>query len=363
MKEKDPLHGIGCPNCGGRVPVPEGQMIVRCPYCDLRSLVKGERGMRRYQVPERIQRQDPHQVLRSFFSKNLAIARNATRQAQVTESFLVYLPFWTVWGRAAAWAFGQKKVGSGDHTRYEPREIRIVQEMTWNGAACDVGEFGVNQVPLLNQELDPFDSEALHSAGMVFEPVGSFAEALATAEKQFQDQVRRRAKLDRLSQLFVRFFRRRLGLVYYPLWVIRYLYRERAFQIVVDCYTGQVLYGKAPGNTLYRAAVLVAGMAVGAFLAVDVSTFFLTQMSSDDGLGGVGVGLILFLAGLGTMFAAYRAFRYGEEFEYRSARAKGVGAILPGFENPLETITTSLDSAGLGTIQVKDLEKWINRLS
>ena len=80
-----------------------------------------------------------------------------SRRAQLEEAFLVYLPFWTVWSRAAAWAFGQEKVGSGDRARYEPREVRVVQEMTWNGAACDVGEFGVNQVPLSDGSLEPFD--------------------------------------------------------------------------------------------------------------------------------------------------------------------------------------------------------------
>jgi hypothetical protein len=39
------------------VPIPEGQAVVRCPFCDQRSLVRGERGLRRYQVPQRIERE------------------------------------------------------------------------------------------------------------------------------------------------------------------------------------------------------------------------------------------------------------------------------------------------------------------
>lgn len=351
MSEKETVQGLNCPNCGGVVPIPEGQVIVRCPYCDMRSFVRGERGLRRYQVPGLAQRQNAINVLREFFKKNWAIARDASSQAQLTESFLVYLPFWTVWGRVAAWAFGEERVGSGDHERYEPREVRIVQEITWNGAACDVGEFGVTQVPLADQDMQPFEPNALHNSGMVFEPVNSFSEARDTAESTFQAVIRKRANLDRLSQLFTRIFRRRFGLVYYPLWVLRYLYHGRAFQVVVDGHSGKILYGKAPGNTIYRAARLVGGMAIGSILAIDLP-YLIVSSSSNDSSGSFGFALVLFLAGIGLMYASYRAFRYGEQFEYRSTSAASFQGVLDGMDKPFEMIS-----------QVKDVEKWVRQLS
>jgi hypothetical protein len=140
--------------------------------------------------------------------------------------------------------------------------------------------------------------------------------------------------------------RRRTALVYHPLWVLRYLFRGRAFQVVVDGYSGKVLYGKAPGNTLYRAAVLVLGMACGAFLAIDIPALiaYLTEGEGDI----FWLALILFVAGLGIMAAAYRAFRHGEQYEYRISASSSI----LGLENPLQMITS-----------VKDVEKWIDQLS
>jgi hypothetical protein len=336
------------------VPIPEGQSVVRCPFCEQRSFVKGERGLRRYQVPPKILRENAIEALRRFFSSNMAIARGADRQSQLTEAFLVYLPFWTVWGRIAGWAFGEKKVGSGDNQRYEPREVRLVQEMTWTGAACDVGEFGVNELLLADQELQPFNPETLHNSGMVFEPVNSFSDARQAAENEFQVQINRRAGLDRLSQLFVRSFRRRLGLVYYPLWVLRYLFRGRAFQVVVDGYSGKVLYGKAPGNTIYRAAVLVLGMATGAFLAIDVSSLIIYGLS-DNKDSPVWLAFLALAGGVALMYTAYRRFRYGEQFEYRASKAKAGPLKIPGLDNPLEMINSVTNT--------KDVEEWIKRLS
>ncbi len=330
MSEKEAVQGLSCPNCGGMVPIPEGQVIVRCPYCELRSMVRGERGLMRYQVPDRVDREQAVQAMHKFLSSHRNIAFNASRQASLQEVFLAYLPFWASWARLLGWLFGQERVRDRDHTRYKSREVKFTREVSWNGVACDVGEFGVETLPLTDQPLEPFDPDALHARGMVFEPVGSSSQARYAAEQEFEGRVQSAAHLERLGQVFVRYLRFRMGMVYYPLWVLRYLYRGRAFQVIVDGYSGQVLYGKAPGNTLYRAMVLVGGMLLGAVLAVDASStaFYLATRARGDGgnaLFLIGLGAIA--VGAGMMFSAYRAFRYGEQFEYRRQRPRKVQAL------------------------------------
>jgi hypothetical protein len=325
MKAKEELHGLACPNCGGMVPIPEGQTIVHCPFCDLRSLVRGERGLLRYQVALKIDRKKAEVSLREFLKGNRAIATRAAKDAQITESFLAYLPFWALWSRVLGWVFGEKKVGSGDDARFEPRELKVSEEMSWNGAAADMAEFGVESVQFGIHDLEPFDADDLHADGFVFEPMGSLSDARSSGENFFQERVDELANLDRISQVFVRFLKRRMGLVYFPLWVMRYRFRERTYQVVVDGTSGKVLYGKAPGNTIYRAAMLIGGMALGAFLAVDVSSlviWFATQGDGDDifTLLLVGLGLIGF--GISVMTSAYRRFRHGEIFEYRVQRRR-----------------------------------------
>jgi hypothetical protein len=307
------------------VPIPEGQAIVHCPFCEQRSFVRGERGLRRYQVAQRVDKDKAFAGLRQFLTGHRAIAGDVAKKAELTEIFVAYLPFWAVWAKVLAWVFGQERVGSGDDTRYEPREIKIAEEMHWNGAACDVGEFGVDSLPLTVQQMEPFDPEELHARGMVFEPIGSQSDAQSAADREFHQQVTDQADLDRVAQVFTRLTHRRFGLIYYPLWVLRYLYRGRAFQVVVDGYTGKVLYGKAPGSTLYRAAVLIGGMIAGAFLSIDVSSAIFAaafEMEGDSILALLALGGGAFLAGFGIMFAAYRKFRYGEIYEYRGYRKK-----------------------------------------
>ena len=349
MTAKEITQGLNCPNCGGMVPVPEGQVIVQCPFCALRSLVRGERGLLRYQVPLRVDRQQAIQAMQSFFSSHRNIAAGLSRQASLQEAFVAHLPFWGFWARVLGWVFGEERIRRDNETRYKPKEARFTREVNWTGAACDVGEFGVESLALAEQPLEPFKPEALHASGLVFEPVGSQSQARATAQGEFESRVQDAARMDRIGQVNVRLVRQRMALVYYPLWVLRYLYRKRAFQVVVDGYSGQVLYGKAPGSTFYRAAVLVGGMLLGAFLAVDIAAAAFALGAETGGDGSeffFFFGIAMIAAGIAVMTSAYRAFRHGEQFEYRR---HGRGAAGGSFD--IKEILTQVEGAG----------KWIDR--
>jgi DNA-directed RNA polymerase subunit RPC12/RpoP len=349
LDERDSLHGLACPNCGGMVTIPEGQLIVTCPYCDMRSLVRGERGIQRYQVPRQVDREAAMNAMQRFLKGHQAIARDAAKKAILAEAFLAHLPFWVDWAHVLAWAFGEQRKRRNDRTYYEPREVKVASDMSWNGAACDVGEFGVESVPLGPQPLEAFDPQVLHESGMVFEPVGSSIQAKQMAEGYYKTRVDQQLNLDRINQTFIRFVRQRRGLVYYPLWVLRYLYRGRYFQVVVDAHSGHVLYGKAPGNTLYRAAMLVGGMALGALLAVDASAaaFFVGAKAGGDGSDiFILIGLALLAGGLGLMWQSYRTFRYGEQYEYRKSEKSFLADLLP---------------AKKLIAQIEDMTTWTNR--
>ena len=308
--------GLACPHCQGRLEISEGERIVRCPFCEQRSLVRGERGVLRYQAPRAVGRKRALNVLFEFMS-GLNRAPDLRRTAQLSELFVAYLPFWSVWARVTGWVFGQKRVGSGRNRRYVPREVKVLREMSWNEAACDVGEFGAEVAPLDGQPLRAFVPQALHADGMVFEPVGSPAVPLSKARDYFAAGVRDSARLQRHGWLFVRRLSERIGIVYYPLWVGRYLHRGRAYQVVIDGHRGRVLYGKAPGNRWYRAAALVLGMALGAAILVLGSCLAFGLVARSEDSDSILVLLLPLIGGIGLMAAAYHAFRYGEEIEYR----------------------------------------------
>lgn len=354
------VHGLSCPRCGGIVTVPEGQALIICPYCDQRSAVSAERqdsgGVRRYQVPLKVNREVLEKTFRGFVSGKVQVARDCAVKAEISEMFLVHLPFWAVWGRGVAWAFGQVKVKSDDSYHYEPREKRAVSELSWNAPACEVGDFGVQRVELAGRPLEPFDAAGLHRSGMVFEPVGSTKTALEAARAQFEQEIKSDLEMDRTEQTFVRLTRTRMGLVYYPLWVLRYLYRGRSFQVVVDGYNGEILYGKAPGSVGYRAATLVGGMAIGSVMVVDIPAALMLISTSDEDSPFV-IALMILAAGAALMFGAYRTFRHGEHYEYHRHKA----GVSKNKSSGLEGVLTG--NLSLNNKEIENLVKTFKELS
>ena len=317
----DVITGLTCPNCSGALSVREGQRLVKCPYCNERSLVSGDNGVGRYQVERRVDRDHATQAVRGFWV-GLNRAFDLSRRAQITEVFLAYLPYWRAQGQMAGWLFGEERVGSGKTEHYEPREVQLMQDVDWTGAAGDVAEFGVDSIGLAGTQFKAYDPDALHHEGMVFEPTGSETDAVDSAQKDWEKQAHRQSKLDRVGQTVLHFLRRSLSLVYYPLWVGRYTYRNRAYQVVVDGYSGKVLYGKAPGNIYYRALMLVGGTGLGAFVLVDglaLAVSLIGSSSSHSDSGSLVVLAIPVIAGAALIYGGYRLFRWGEEIEVRNS--------------------------------------------
>lgn len=309
FKPKEQSQGLICPGCSGVVPVAEGMRIVQCPYCSLHSLVQGERGVRRWQVTRRVDRTSAEKSVRGFLS-GMRKARDLSRAAKIEELLLVYLPFWRVEATVAGWIFGRVRK---DKDETKPDEHYVFESMHWNDAAVDVSEFGVHRIVVSRDDLQPFDSQALHAEAMVFEPSESRTDALDEAQAHFEYRSRAAARQTRIHYENIQLLRPEFSLVYFPVWLARYSYRNRVYQVVVDAFNGKVMYGKAPGNTLYRAAALVVGLAVGNLVLVNGTILAAIGLSdSDDGFAAL---LLPIAIGIGLILYGYRQFRYGEEVE------------------------------------------------
>ncbi len=312
--------GLTCPACANTVPVPEGARLVTCPSCRQRLFVQGDRGVRRWQLRRVVTRDQAQQTVLSFFN-GMNKAGDLKRNAQIQELFLMYLPFWRVMAYVAGWRLGRVR---RDKDSTKPIEVEVLEEMQWNDAAMDVSEFGVNHVPLSGKSMEPFDQDRLSAEGMIFEAAESPTDAVAEADTYFQQVARSKKSLSSTYMEKFHLLRQRLSLVYYPLWVARYQYRNRGYQVVVDGINNKVLYGKAPGNILYRAGALVVGMAVGNLLLVHGTAFAFQVMSftSNHDNDGWAILLIPPILGILAIVQGYRSFRYGEEVEQIDREAR-----------------------------------------
>src|SRR5512139_1774534 len=289
--------GLTCPACAHTVPVPEGARLVTCPSCRQRLFVQGDRGVRRWQLRRVVTRDQAQETVTGFFN-GINKAGDLKRQAEIKELFLVYLPFWRMMAYVAGWRLGRVR---RDKDSTKPDEVEVLEEMQRNDAAVDVSEFGVNRVPIAGKNFEPFDQDRLSAEGMIFEATESPTDATAEAAAYFQQAARRKKSLSSTYLEKFHLLRQRFSLVYYPLWVARYQYRSRSYQVVIDGVNNKVLYGKAPGNILYRAGALVLGMAVGNLLLVHGTYFALQILGSTSSKNDKGWAFLLLPPVLGIL--------------------------------------------------------------
>ncbi|HSL19740.1 MAG TPA: hypothetical protein VLB51_17675 [Methylomirabilota bacterium] len=316
------LTGLSCASCGGTVDVAEGRTNVECRFCGTPQAVVGERGVVRLMVLDRVERRQATEAVRDWLGRGIRKDPALRREAKLEEAFLAWFPFVRARLDAIGWVLGtrseRRKRGNRSETVTVPVERAVEREVDLTVPAADMAEFGVHRVSLAGDEILPLDEEALRSRGMVFRPSRSLEEMAGRLRERALEEARRGAGLDRVTFSWLTSVRRRVGLVFYPLWVVRYGFRGRTYQVLVDAEDGSLAYGKAPGNHLYRAACLVAACAGAAFVGTSLLQHLDVLFRSDNALQALAmVGLVL----AGTVYWGYRQFRHGGVVEEGSGLA------------------------------------------
>jgi len=329
MEEKkvEVIKGLMCPSCGGTVELSEGHNVLKCGFCGTSLLVMGDEGVIQYHVKSKVPQDNAKAVVKNWFDK-FDKDRKLKADAQFTEIFLVHIPFWRSLGQVCGWIFGNKiyhetyrdsRGNTRTTTRKEPVERMVMREYIWNKAACDVSEFGVEEVDNsgISGNLEPFDHSAAEKQGMVFEPTFSRTDANLEPEKWMLDQAERSVDVDEILFQKLHSIGRKLSVVYYPLWIIRYKFKERNYQVVVDGLSNKLLYGRAPGSTLFRVSMLIGSLMIGNFVLTTSLKYY---------SGGSNEIIIVFaLAGIALIIFGFMKFRYGGEvIEGKKAGIRGM---------------------------------------
>ncbi len=310
------VQGLRCPSCGGPVSVEEGRTLARCGGCGVSLLVEGMEGHPRYYVPNLINKSEAHQILAKWWRK-WGHAADLRRRAVLEDAFLVYLPFWRVQSKVMGWVFGQQEEPSKKGKRLVNREKEILLTGDFTAPACAIQEFGIRSVCLVGDEIRPLDLESMEREGMVFQPVFPADEAVHRAEERMERQVAGSHRLDVITYENVKTVAQRVCLLYYPLWVMRYRYGERTYQVLIDGEGRKVLSGRAPGNDLVRACLLVGCMGLGNFALTTVGACpYGTE-------GGGQYVWVLLLPCLGLMYWGFEMYRNGGEVTTGEMRKRG----------------------------------------
>jgi hypothetical protein len=330
-----PVEGLTCPNCGGTLEAHLGLRVIRCAFCQTPLLVVSQIGSRRLAVEPKLNASSAIETARRWLTSGWNRDRRLGGEVEFGEALLCFLPFYRVEADCIGVALGTEQrtrtVGSGKRRRTETYEVDVERtvERSFDQTfpALNVSEWGVQKIQLHGDHLVGYERAVLDRLGMVYPPVGSEARVRAAALEQFKLTADPGRGLKRVRFKYLETLRDQLSVVYYPLWLVRYRFRSRSYQILVDAEDGSLAYGKAPGNDLYRALMVVASQAVVLFFA---TTLIQLAGGSTEILGVAAIATLL------VMIWGWRKFRHGgvvvegTGVEKKSVLKSSLGLLLTG---------------------------------
>lgn len=296
--------GLSCPACGGAIKVDEGESVVVCEYCNSTLFIEGDKGVHTIAFRNKIGNESVVSSIGRWWRRGWK-ARDLRKRGNVLECYPIYLPFWSTTLRVAGWICGYEErryTDSKGNVRVQrvPKEEMILRDYLFSEIACDPGDLGIRDLKNFSGERSIEDFEMIPT----FESTTSKDDAVARARTYALGRARSESRVPNITFERVHVFPRKMSMIYYPVWIVRYSYKDRMYMGTVDGVTGQMLSGRAPGDPLFQSLIITAGTSVGGLLAA--AGILLSTVDARITIGAVAGGLII-------LVATYLFFRHGSE--------------------------------------------------
>ncbi|MGD1061017.1 MAG: hypothetical protein ABR879_06135 [Methanomassiliicoccales archaeon] len=301
--------GLSCPACGGALSIEEGENTINCNYCGSTLFVEGDNGVQTIAFKNTITRENAIQVSEAWWHKGWK-ARDLKKTGKIDEVYPIYLPFWSTTVRVAGWVCGyEERTHSGPkgqtYTEKVPKEVMVLNDFRYGEIACDPGDLGIKTLKSSKGERTIGDFDLIPT----FETTTSKDDALEDAKADAITWGRNSAHVPHITFERLHAFPKSMSIIYYPIWVVRYNYRDRMYVDTVDGVTGGILSGRAPGDPLFQSFAMTAGSAVGG-IASGGGILAAALANTSDSYYFAIIGLAV---GLGVLYFTYRFFRHGSE--------------------------------------------------
>jgi len=262
---------IKCPNCDGALNIPKHSSTVVCEYCNTTVNVKsGDILKENYFMKLQYDLEMATEKMYSWGMKQLG-APKGLNQSKVVESKLVFWPFWVVEVEAKANYTGVQKKPD-----FKGRDSQ--RKLSWN-TITETGKLDMEQdifipanpdtphplkeyiIPTKRKEY--FDKDQILEVRGTAEPVQmEQTAAIQKAKKVMSDILREEAlkEVDSISRMDSELKTPAVFLVSIPIWHIKYCYKIRNYDALVDGASGRIIHLKYPRKMAFRGMTLLSGL-------------------------------------------------------------------------------------------------------
>jgi hypothetical protein len=237
---------VSCSHCNAPVEVKSGEIVTTCKYCGFTTVIQTGQAFNfeHSLILNNYNAAQMENCVRAWMNKGFMKPGDLAKKSKIVESELVYLPFWVVFGAATT-------KYKGIFERISPpvtKEGQIEKEYNWLVLARQATVFPTREynVPLSGKI--PYNFQKIEGFAKVLNSEITKDEALERAKQQIENHHNflLQQNIDRVIELSTMLELKQMLYLHSPIWFIKYQYKEKLYQLIIDGSTGNVLKGDIP---------------------------------------------------------------------------------------------------------------------
>jgi len=237
---------IKCSHCGAPIAFEPGEMLATCKYCGFTVVIETGQPFS-FEHSLLLNKYDPTQVeepVRSWMREGFLKPSDLARKSKIVEKELIYLPFWVVSVEA-------RSSYKGIFERITPavaKEGTIEKEYDWLVLARKATEFPTRDYEVPLEGKIPYDFRRIEAFARVLNSEMDKNDAVEQAKQEIEDNNRFLAQqdVDKIVDMKTEVKIEETVYLHAPLWFIKYEYRGKYYQLIVDGATGTAVKGDIP---------------------------------------------------------------------------------------------------------------------
>jgi hypothetical protein len=244
------VQEIRCSNCGAPLPFEPGEIVATCKYCGYTTVIETGKAFT-FEHSMLMNKYDPAQIeepIKSWMRSGFLKPPDLAKKSKIIEKTLVYLPFWVVSVEA-------KTIYKGIFERITPpvtKEGKIEKEYDWLVLARKASEFPTREYDVPLEGKIPYDFRKVEAFAKVLNSEIERDEAIEKAKQQIEEHHRYLAQqdVDRIIEMKNEFEIKQIVYLHAPIWFVKYEYKGKSYQLLVDGATGTAIKGDIPSTGL-----------------------------------------------------------------------------------------------------------------
>ena len=241
-------QSIRCSHCGGPVEFKPGEIVATCKYCGFTTVIETGQAFtfEHSLILNKFDQTSIEQSIRDWMEGGFLKPGDLARKTKVVEKNLVYLPFWVVSAEV-------RSTYKGIFERITPpmvKEGTISKEYNWIVLAREASGFPSREYQVPLEGKIPYDFRKIEGFAKLLNSEIDRDAALELARQQIETQHRflLQQDVDRIIEIRTEINLKQMVYLHAPIWFIKYEYKGKLYQLIIEGATGNALKGDIPST-------------------------------------------------------------------------------------------------------------------